>query len=62
MGRFLLGLIVGVVLGVLATAYSPNLVAEARAGLASLTALVMRGAEQAAETVDEVAEDVANEA
>ena len=33
MGKFLLGLIIGVVVGVLAMAYNPNLPEEVRAGL-----------------------------
>jgi hypothetical protein len=45
MGRFLLGLILGVILGMVATAYNPNLPADVRAGLANATALVMRGTE-----------------
>jgi hypothetical protein len=62
MGKFLLGLVVGVVVGVLATAYNPNLLEEVRAALANVTALVVRGTEEAAEAVGEAADEVADEA
>jgi hypothetical protein len=62
MGKFLLGLIIGVIVGVLAMAYNPNLPQEVRAGLTELTALVMRGTERVAETVGGVAEEAADEA
>jgi hypothetical protein len=62
MGKFLLGLILGVVVGVIATAYNPNLPAAARATLANVTALVMRGTEKAAETVGGVADEAAQDA
>jgi hypothetical protein len=62
MGKFLLGLVIGVVVGVLAMAYNPNLPEEVRAGLVEVTALVMRGTERIAETVGGVAEEAADEA
>lgn len=62
MGRFLLGLVIGAVLGVLVVSYNPSLPDDVRAALASLTALAMRGAEEAAETVGEAADEVADEA
>ena len=62
MGRFLFGLIIGLVVGVLAMAYNPNLPEEVRAGLTELTALVMRGTERAAEAVGGVADEAAEEA
>ena len=62
MGKFLLGLIIGAVLGVLLVSYNPSLPEDVRAALSSLTALVMRGAEEAAETVGEAADEVADEA
>jgi hypothetical protein len=62
MGKFLLGLILGVVVGVLAMSYNPNLPEEVRAGLAEVTALVMRGTERAAETVGGAANEAAEEA
>lgn len=62
MGRFLFGLIIGLVVGVLAMAYNPNLPEEVRAGLTELTALVMRGTERAAEAVGGVADQAAEEA
>ena len=61
MGKFLLGLVIGVIMGVLAVTYSPSLAEDVRGGLASLTALVMRGAEEAAEGLEE-ATDEAREA
>ena len=62
MGKFILGLIVGIVVAVLAMSYDPNLPQELRASLADLTALVMRGTERAAESVGEAANEVADEA
>jgi hypothetical protein len=62
MGKFLLGLIIGLVVGVLAIAYNPNLREEVRTTLANLTGLVMRGTEEAAEGVGRAADDVADEA
>jgi hypothetical protein len=62
MGKFLLGLIIGAVLGVLLVSYNPSLPDDVRTALASLTAMVMRGAEEAAETVGEAADEVADEA
>jgi hypothetical protein len=62
MGKFLLGLIIGLVVGVLAIAYNPNLPEEVRTTLANLTGLVMRGTEEAAEGVGRAADDVADEA
>jgi hypothetical protein len=62
MGKFLLGLVIGVVVGVLAMAYNPNLPQEVRTGLAEVSALVMRGTERVAETVGGVADEAADEA
>ena len=62
MGKFLLGLVVGVVVGVLAMAYNPNLPEEVRTGLVEVTALVMRGPERAAEAVGGAADEAAEEA
>ena len=62
MGRFLVGLIVGVVLGILAMTVNPNLPQELRVVLANATALVMRGAGEAADKVGEAADEVADEA
>jgi gas vesicle protein len=62
MGRFLLGMIVGVVVGIFAMTVNPSLPQELRVALASLTALVMHGAEAAAESVGVAADEVANEA
>ena len=62
MGKFLLGLVVGVVVGVLAMAYNPNLPEEVRTGLVEVTALVMRGTERAAEAVGGAADEAAEEA
>jgi hypothetical protein len=62
MGKFLLGLVIGGVVGVLAVTYNPNLVDEVRTTLANLTGLVMRGTEEAAEGIGEAADEVADEA
>jgi Tfp pilus assembly protein PilX len=48
MGKFIAGLIVGVVVGILAMTVNPNLPEELRVSLASLTALVMRSAAEQA--------------
>jgi hypothetical protein len=58
MGKFLLGLIVGIVVGVLAMTVNPNLPEELRA----LTVQVMRGAGEAADELGNAAEDLADEA
>jgi hypothetical protein len=62
MGKFLLGLILGVVLGVAATAYHPNPPEDVRVALANLTALVMRGTERAAAAAGGAADRTAAEA
>jgi hypothetical protein len=62
MVKFVLGLLVGLVVGVLAMASNPDLLEETRAGLAHVSGLVLRGTEQAAEKVGEVAGEVAEEA
>ena len=62
MGKFLLGLLLGLVLGVAAAAYNPNLPADARTALANVTALVMRGTEREAEAVGGAADRTAEEA
>jgi hypothetical protein len=62
MGKFLLGLIIGLVVGVLVVAYNPNLPDEVRATLEGLTGLVLRGTEEAAEGIGKAADDVADEA
>ena len=62
MGKFLLGLIIGVVVGVLAMAYNPDLPEKVRAGLVEMTALVMRGTQRVADTVGGVADKAADEA
>jgi hypothetical protein len=62
MGKFVLGLILGLVMGVLAMAYNPNLPQEVRAGLTEMTALVMRGTERAAEAVGIAADEAAEQA
>ena len=62
MGKFVLGLIIGLIVGVLAMAYNPNLPQEVRAGLTELTALVMRGTERAADAVGGAADEAAEQA
>jgi hypothetical protein len=62
MGRFLLGLIMGLVVGVLAMTYNPNLPQEVRAGLTELTARVMRSTERAADAVGGAADEAAEQA
>ena len=62
MGKFLLGLVIGVIVGVLVVAYNPNLPDEVRTTLASLTGLVLRGTEEAAKGIGKAADEVADEA
>jgi hypothetical protein len=62
MGRFLLGLIIGLVVGVLAMTYNPNLPQEVRTGLTELAAVVMRGTERVAEAVGGAADEAAEQA
>ncbi|HZA66775.1 MAG TPA: hypothetical protein VE592_07485 [Geminicoccaceae bacterium] len=62
MGKFLLGLVVGLVVGVLAMAYNPGLTEDVRAALVSVSSLVLRGTEEAAEQVKETADEAAKEA
>ncbi|MCC2666044.1 MAG: hypothetical protein K0S35_3966 [Geminicoccaceae bacterium] len=56
MGRFLLGLIAGIVVGIFAMTLNPELPEQLRVSIASLTATVMRGAEEAAESGEAVEE------
>jgi hypothetical protein len=60
MGKFVVGLIIGVVVGILAVTANPNLPQELRVSLASLTALVMRSAEETADELGDAAEDLAD--
>lgn len=62
MGRFVLGLILGMIIGILAMTINPNLPRDLRLALADVTALVMRSAEEAAEAVGDAADEVAREA
>jgi hypothetical protein len=62
MGKFLIGLVVGMALGVLAMAANPDLPQELRANLASLTALGMRNAGEAADELGDAAEELAADA
>lgn len=62
MGKFVIGLIIGGIAGIMAMTVNPNLAQELRGSLASVTALVMRSAEEAAEDVGDAAEGVSNEA
>jgi type II secretory pathway pseudopilin PulG len=62
MGKFLLGLVIGLIVGVLAVTFSPSLAEDVRTGLASLAGLVMRGVEEAAEGVGQAADEVVDEA
>ena len=59
MGKFLLGLIIGIIVAALAMTMNPNLPEELRASLASLTAQVMRSAGETAEDLGNAAEEAA---
>jgi hypothetical protein len=61
MGKFLLGLIIGIIVAALAMTMNPNLPQELRASLASLTAQVMRSAGETADELGNAAEDAADE-
>jgi hypothetical protein len=62
MGKFVLGLVAGLIVGVLAMASNPDLPEDVRTALARVTGLVLRGTEEAAESIGEAADDVADEA
>lgn len=62
MGRFLVGLIIGAIVGVLAVGYNPEWADRLHEALTDATAAVMRGTEEAAETVGEAANEAADEA
>jgi gas vesicle protein len=62
MGKFVFGLFIGVVLGVLAMTINPDLPQELRVRLASITAQVMRTAGETAEELGDAAEDLTDEA
>jgi hypothetical protein len=62
MGKFVFGLITGLIVGVLAMALNPNLPQDVRTGLTELAALVMRGTERAAEAVGGAADEAAEQA
>jgi hypothetical protein len=51
-----------VIVGIVAMTVNPDLPRTARVALANLTALVMQGAQEAAENVGEAADEVAKEA
>ena len=59
MGKFLLGLIIGIIVAGLAMTMNPNLPQELRASLASLTAQVMRSAGETADQLGNAAEEAA---
>jgi hypothetical protein len=60
MGKFLLGLIIGIIVAALAMTMNPNLPQELRASLANLTAQVMRSAGETAEELGNAAEEAAD--
>ena len=62
MAKFVLGLVVGLVVGVLAMAYNPDLLEDTQTALERVTGLVLRGTEEAAEKIGEAADEVAEEA
>jgi gas vesicle protein len=62
MAKFLTGLIIGIVVGVLAMAANPDLPQDLRVTLANLTAQIMRTAGETAEEVGDAAEELADEA
>jgi len=57
MGKFVIGLIVGIVVGAVAISANPNLAGELRVSLANLTAQVMRTAGETAEDLGNAAEE-----
>jgi gas vesicle protein len=57
MGKFVIGLIVGIVVGAVAISANPNLAEELRVSLANLTAQVMRTAGETAEDLGNAAEE-----
>jgi hypothetical protein len=62
MAKFLIGLILGVLIGALAVGYQPTLPDRVRTGLANVTTLIARGTERAAESINRAAGRVADRA
>lgn len=62
MAKFVLGLLVGLVVAVLAMAYNPDLLEDTQTALKRVTGLVLRGTQEAAEKIGEAADEVAEEA
>ena len=59
MGKFILGLIIGIVVGAVAVTMNPNLGEELRVSLANLTAQLMRSAGETAEDLGNAAKNAA---
>ena len=62
MGKFVVGLIIGIVVGVMAMTLDPDLPRELRVRLADMTAQVMRGVGETAEQLGRAAEDLTDDA
>jgi hypothetical protein len=62
MGKFIIGLIARIVVGVVAISANPNLAEELQVSLANLTAQVMRTAGKTAEEIGNAAKEAANDA
>ena len=62
MGKFIVGLIIGVLIGVAVVSYNPGLADRMQAVVEDTTGIVLRGTEEAAESVGDAARDAADEA
>jgi len=62
MGKFILGLIIGVLIGMAVVSYNPGLADRMQALVEDTTGIVLRGTEEAAESVGDAARDAADRA
>lgn len=57
MGKFILGLIIGILIGIVVVGYNPGLADRIQAAVEDATGLVLRGTEEAAESVGDAARE-----
>jgi hypothetical protein len=62
MGKFILGLIIGVLIGMAVVSYNPGLADRMEAAVEDTTGIVLRGTEEAAESVGDAARDAGGQA
>lgn len=61
MGKFIFGLIIGIFVGMAVVSYNPDLADRMQAAVEDTTGLVLRGTEEAAESVGEAAREAGGE-